>query len=98
MNEISILRILIGIGIFGINAKIIWDWMTKDRVSKSCIDVINVELTTISENTNELTEKLNKLHEVIIGNGKPEESIVFRVAQIEEAIKDYKKLKESKGL
>ena len=97
MNTALMVKIILGMGLLGINGKIIWDWL-KDRVKKSDMDLIRAEMDLIRVKLVSISNKVDKLHEVVIGNGEVEHSVVFRIAQIEESIKDYKKLKESKGL
>jgi len=94
MSESVILKMLVGLilaGIFGLNAKIVWDWLTRYRVNSS-------DVTNIKDNLERLTEKIDKLSSVVVGNGDPEISVVFRLAKIEEFMKEIKKKKESLGL
>ncbi len=94
MTSSVILKMIIGIfltGIFGLNVKIVWDWLTRYRVNSGDVANIKDKLET-------LTQKIDKLSNVVVGNGKPEDSVLFRITRIEEFMAELKKKKESLGL
>jgi len=97
MNDSEVLKVLIGVvvaGIFGLNVKIIWDWLCSAKNNKTDIDALKKETSMICE----INKKTEKIHSALFGNGSVEKSIVYRVAAIEDFVKDIKKIKESRGL
>lgn len=97
MNESDILKIVVGIvvtGIFGLNVKIVWDWLCSTKINKKDIDKLKKEVSGISE----ITKKTEKAYSAIFGNGTIDKSIAYRITAIEDFIKELKKIKENRGL
>lgn len=86
MTDAILLKIVIG-AVFtimaGIQVRIAWDWLNKPKENKE-----------VQKRLSAIEKSLNDLKEIIIGNGKPEPSIIFRLVQIESFIDDLKKPKD----
>ncbi|HUX57167.1 MAG TPA: hypothetical protein VMV77_09340 [Bacteroidales bacterium] len=108
MNEAVILKIIIGAfvtTVAGLNSKILWDYFSKPKENKSSIEKLTCDITAIlpdiiklSKSVEDLAIKTERLSFVVMGNGKIEESIVFKIAQIEVFMKNLQNIKESRGL
>ena len=100
---------------FGLNAKILWDWLlnrNKKINYKECsatvedvehlkdnITVINDCLSNVRQKLEEISNKLEHLSKIIIGNGTIDKSLVYRIAYLEETVKEIKeKIRQDKNI
>lgn len=108
MNEAIILKMVIGVflvTIAGLNSKILWDYFSKPKENKADIERLACNITTLlpdiiklTKTVEDLAKKTERLSQVVMGNGDIENSIVFKIAKIENFMKDLQKIKESRGL
>lgn len=101
MTESTIVKIIASAfiaAVFGINIKIIWDWLNVIKIDKKELSTVVNDIKTLKTSLDSMKDKIERLSRVVIGNGAPENSIVFRITSIEEFMKEIRKLKESRGL
>jgi len=91
-------------GVSVMNFKILWDWFTAPKANRNSIEKakdelcnarqsimeMNVHLEALSKNLENLSQKLDNLSVIITGGNNPKDSIVFRLAQLEDYIKILK--------
>lgn len=108
MTEALLLKIVIGVFVSSaaaLNVKIIWNSFNKPKENKVDIDKLGCDIKNIMPDIVKLTEKIEELStktenlsKVVMGNGDIRNSIAFKIASIEEFMKEMKKIKESRGL
>ena len=101
MTESVALKMLLGAFLAtacGLNAKIIWDWLSRPKNNNSEICTIKDEMAKINPEIDDIKEKLAKISKTLSGNGEVEKSIIFRLTSIEQFIKELQRVKESRSL
>jgi hypothetical protein len=89
---LKIIATAISTGVVMLLVKIIWDWfINRKDVCKGC--EVKEDVIRIKGDLEVLTTKIDKLSNVIMGNGDMDKSIAFRISAIETHIKSIQKVR-----